>query len=200
MAIKDVHVGIVIFDDFTDIDLFLAWDLLHRLPGLLKRDHWKIHILGLNEQHTSKTGIAVRPTRPLKDSTVMDAVIITSGPGVPKFIANHEEFSQLYLDPKRQLIAGLCSGALILAAKGLLEGITATTYPTSVEKLSAYGIDVVAESFVRHGNIATAAACLAAQDVVAWMVSTLESQDAADWVIRSVQPITTSSMSLYGAP
>ena len=39
---------IIIFDGFTDIDLFLMWDILGR-----NKTDWSVKILGTNKQHQS---------------------------------------------------------------------------------------------------------------------------------------------------
>ncbi len=51
------QIAIVIFDDFTDIDLFLMWDILNR-----NKIDWQIKILGTKEQHRSTHGLLV-PTQ-----------------------------------------------------------------------------------------------------------------------------------------
>jgi transcriptional regulator GlxA family with amidase domain len=61
----------------------------------------------------------------------------------------------------------MCSGALIIAALGHLTGLSATTYPTAFEALKNYGVDVLEDKhLVTHGNVGTAAGCLAAVDLV----------------------------------
>jgi len=83
----------------------------------------------------------------------------------------------------------MCSGALILAALGLLEGKRATTYPTARRELEAMGVSVVEEPFVREGNVATAAGCLAAQHLVGWVIEELCGKAERDEVLRSIQPV-----------
>ncbi len=75
--------------------------------------------------------------------------------------------------PGRQMIGSMCSGALELAALGLLDGAEAMTYPTATTELEAFGVTVVEEPFVANGNGATAAGCLAAQHLVGWVVERL---------------------------
>ncbi|BDG47285.1 hypothetical protein PspKH34_18460 [Parageobacillus sp. KH3-4] len=83
----------------------------------------------------------------------------------------------------------MCSGALIIAALGLLDGKTATTYPTAKKELEKFNVNVVEESFVVEGNIATAAGCLAAQDLVGWFIERLVSKKVRHAVLNSIQPV-----------
>ena len=46
-------VAIVIFDNFTDIDLWLMWDLLNRV----RVEDWSVKIVGDRDRHFSVTGI-----------------------------------------------------------------------------------------------------------------------------------------------
>jgi len=84
-------------------------------------------------------------------------VLFASGSGTRNLIKAADYLKRFQLNPERQIICSMCSGALILASLGLLAGLTATTYPTVVETLHTMGIEVVFEPLVAHGNIATAA-------------------------------------------
>ena len=128
-----MQVVMVAFDGFTDIDLFVPWDLLNRVQDPF-----------LNE---------------------------------------------LRLDPSRQMIAGIDSGVLLLAKLGLLEGLSATTYPSVFPELEAMGIRTEHRAVVIHGNVATGGGCLATQDLAAWIVEGLIGHAAARAVLDSVAKV-----------
>jgi len=90
----------------------------------------------------------------------------------------------------------MCSGSLIIAALGFLTGQRATTYPTSVELLQSYDVEVVQEPLVTVGNISTAAGCLAALDLVSWIIDTKSSVATRRSVMASVQPVGLGLASL----
>jgi transcriptional regulator GlxA family with amidase domain len=87
----------------------------------------------------------------------------------------------------------MCSGALILAALGLLNGLSATTYPTAVEALKSCGVQVENKDLVTHGNIATAAAI----DLVGYCIEKLIDADTKRRVLASVQPIGKGMECIY---
>lgn len=180
-----MDVVIVVFDEFTDVDVFFMWDLLKRVraPG------WSVRILGDRPQHTSSTGLPVPTHGPLSDANAADIVLFTSGPGTRSKCRDSEWLAHFQLDPSRQLVASMCSGALILAALGLLEGNPATTYPTAKELLEGFGVEVVERPFVAEGNVATAAGCLAVQYLVGWVIERAVGPEARADVLRSVQPV-----------
>lgn len=180
-----MDVVIVAFDEFTDVDVFFMWDLLKRVraPG------WSVRILGDQPQHMSSTGLSVPTHGPLSDANAADIVLFTSGPGARSKCRDAAWLSQFRLDPSRQFVGSMCSGALILAALGLLDGKTATTYPTAKGMLEGFGVEVVERAFVAEGNVATAAGCLAVQYLVGWAIERTVGLDARADVLRSVQPV-----------
>ena len=177
------NIAIVVFDKFTDVDLWLMWDLLNRVPD------WSVKIVGSAETHTSVTGIPVSTQDSIEFANSADAVLFVSGPGTRDCIKNDEWLSRFNLDPERQLIGSICSGSLILAKLGLLDGKTATTYPTSKELLGSFGVEVIEKPFVANGNVATAGGCLAQQYLVGWVIEKLADKDWSDLVLKSIQPV-----------
>lgn len=177
--------SIVTFDYFTDIDVFFMWDLLNRVrhPG------WQVNILGAAREHFSSTGIRLETHGRLEEANDSDVVLFTSGQGARRVIEDERFVGAFRLDPSRQLIGSMCSGALILARLGLLEGRRATTYPTAVEQLRGMGVEVVEEPFVREGNVATAAGCLAAQYLVGWVIEEKLGAEERRRALRMIQPV-----------
>lgn len=184
-----MKVCIVCFDDFTDIDVFLPWDLLNRVRLVGGIQDWEVKIIGTKMEHTSMAGLTIPMSGCMEEIEHADAVLFASGTGIQRLIRDQKYLNDLKLNPNKQLIGSMCSGALLLGALGLLTGKRATTYPTVVEQLSQYGVQVVDEPFVNIGNIATAAGCLAAQDLVSWMIRSLVGEEMVKQVLDSVQPV-----------
>lgn len=178
-------IAIVIFDRFTDIDLWLMWDLLNRV----RVDGWSVKILGEKGSHISVTGIQTATHGRIEEAKDADAVLIVSGPGTRDRITDESWLARLDLDPERQLIGSICSGSLVLAKLGLLEGKTATTYPTSKPLLESLGVEVVERPFVAHGNIATAGGCLAQQYLIGWVVENLVDKGWSELIVKAIQPV-----------
>lgn len=179
------NIAIIAFDDFTDIDLFLPWDLLKRV----KRPDWNVRMLGDDTHQTSSTGIRIPMHGHISEANDADVVIFISGYGTRQKIEDPAFLGAFSLDPERQLIGSMCSGSLILAALGLLDGKQATTYPTVKARLEQFGVTVVEKAFVREGNIATAAGCLSAQYLVGWIIEEKLGKTIRDNVLKSVSPV-----------
>ncbi len=182
---RNIRIVIVAFDDFTDIDLILIWDLLNRvhLPN------WSVRIVGEAKFHRSMTGLTVPIHGSLDEANVADAVLFTSGKGTRAKIAAPDYLAQFKLDPQWQLIGSICSGALLLGALGLLTGKEATTYPSAKPLLELFGVRVVERPIVIAGNIATAGGCLAGQYLAGWVIERLLGSAIAQAVITSCQPV-----------
>jgi transcriptional regulator GlxA family with amidase domain len=185
---------IVTFDDFTDLDLFILWDLLNRVeaPG------WRVRFLGRGQSHTSSTGVEVKMHGALEEAEAADAVLFCSGRGTRRLVHDEAFLGAFRLDESRQLIGAIDSGALLLGALGLLRGRRATTYPAAELKaaLEGMGARVVWESFVREGNVATAAQCLAGQHLAGWVIETLAGAGQRERALRSVAPLDTLGVEL----
>lgn len=180
-----MKIAIVIFDKFTDIDLFLMWDLLNRV----RISDWSVKILGESEAHVSATGISIATQGRIEEANDADAVLFVSGQGTRAKMIDKDWLSRFRLNPEKQFIGSICSGALLLAALGLLDGKTATTYPTTKTALESFGVEIVEKPFVAHGRVATAGGCLAQQYLIGWVVENLADKDWRDLILKSIQPV-----------
>ena len=191
---SSMKTSIVTFDDFTDLDLFILWDLLKRVesPG------WAVSILGDAESHVSVTGIEVKTHGRLEEANDSDAVLFCSGNGTRRKVRDEAFLAAFRLDERRQLIGAIDSGALLLGALGLLKGRRATSYPSAEVKrmLEGMGAEVVWHPFVQEGNVATAAQCLSGQYLVGWVIEALAGPGQREKVLRSAAPLDAVEVSL----
>lgn len=187
---------IVTFDKFTDIDNFLAWDLLNRVK--LRDNTFEVKFVGTSDTHRSVCGIDLKMHGTIEDCRSADLVFFSSGPGTRQVILDQEYLNRFQLDPQKQIICSMCSGALILASLGLLDGLTATTYPTAFEALKSFGVEVIEDQhLVTHGNIGTAAGCLAAIDLIGWALEKLYDTKMREEIIASVLPVGQGQECIY---
>jgi transcriptional regulator GlxA family with amidase domain len=77
----------------------------------------------------------------------------------------------------------VCTGSLLLAAAGLLEGKKATSHWTALDQLPAFGAEPTLERVVEQGKIITAAGVSAGID----MALTLAAHIAGDEVAQAIQ-------------
>ena len=187
---------IVAFDNFTDIDIFLAWDLLNRVK--LRDKDFQVKIVGTQVSHKSSCGLDLATHGLVEECNDADLVFFGSGTGARAVIKDEAYLNRFKLNPEKQIICSMCSGALIIAALGHLKGLSATTYPTAFEALRNFGVTVIEDThLVTHGNIGTAAGCLAAVDLVGWALEKMYDEKIKQDVIASVLPIGQGQVCIY---
>lgn len=184
-----MRVAILSFDGFNELDSFIALGLLNRLGA----EGWKAEICAPTAQVTSMNGVTVQAQRPLEWANEADAVIFGSGiytraiaDGIGKSGAL---LDRLQLDPLRQLIAGQCSGTLLMARLGLLADMPACTDTITKPWVVEAGVRVVDAPFHARGPIATAGGCLASQYLAAWMMALRAGEAAAEKALRYAAPV-----------
>ena len=187
---------LIAFDKFTDVDIFLPWDLFNRVKLIHKG--FEVKILGTAKSHRSICGLEVATQGFIEEANDADIVFFGSGAGARKLIDNQAYLQRFDLNPEEQIICSMCSGALLLAALGHLEGVPATTYPTVFEKLRNMGVNVLEDThLVTYGNIGTAAGCLAVTDLIKWALTKIYDQQTAEDVIASVLPVGQGQVCIY---
>ncbi|WP_447920727.1 DJ-1/PfpI family protein [Achromobacter aegrifaciens] len=187
-----MKVAMLAYDGFTDVDLFLPWDLFNRVqdPDYVNyQGPWSVRICSDGDQVRSNTGISFRPHGKLEELREADAVFIVSGPGSRAKLADVDFMGRLQLDPGRQVIGAIDSGVLFLAKLGLLEGKTATTYPGVFAELESMGISTVHEPLVVHGNVASAGGCLSTQDLAGWIVERLLGKEKSEAMLGMIAKV-----------
>jgi transcriptional regulator GlxA family with amidase domain len=180
-----MQIAVLTFDGFNELDSFIAAGILNRM----KPHGWKAHITAPTDEVTSMNGVIVRRQKPLGFAAEADAVIIGSGMRTREIAADAGLLAQIRLDPARQLIAAQCSGTLILAKLGLVDGVPACTDLMSKPWVVEAGVKVIDAPFFANGNVATAGGCLASQYLAAWMLLRGADREAAEAAIHYVAPV-----------
>lgn len=179
-----MHIAILTFDGFNELDSIIALGILNRVQ---QRD-WRVSIASPTAKVTSMNGVTLESHISLADATVADAVIIGSGIHT-RAIAESTVLESLHLDPGRQLIGAQCSGALILAKLGLLNGLPVCTDLVTKSWMQALGVDTLDTPFFAQDNIATAGGCLASPYLAFWLIARLIGLEVAQKALHDVAPV-----------
>src|SRR5262245_49614853 len=118
-----MHIGVLTFEGFNEIDSFVASAMLNRV----KQPELRALIVCPSERVASMNGVVVHAQAPLSFAREADAVIVGSGAGARALLQTPDLLGELKLDPARQVIGAQCSGALVLAKLGLLGDLPACT-------------------------------------------------------------------------
>jgi len=180
-----MHIAILTFQGFNELDSFVALGILNRV----QRPGWRVTLCCPEDSVTSMNGVTVQAQSRLDAVPAADAVLVGSGIQTRQIVADAALMAQLPLDPRRQLIAAQCSGALILAKLGVLGAVPACTDLTTRPWVQEAGIAVLDQPFFAAGNVATAGGCLAAPYLAAWIIARTEGEAAARAALHYVAPI-----------
>ncbi|MFM0342907.1 DJ-1/PfpI family protein [Paraburkholderia sp. RL17-347-BIC-D] len=180
-----MHIAILTFEGFNELDSLIALGVLNRV----KKPGWRVSIACPTARVKSMNGVVIEAQASLQEACTADAVIVGSGRQTREVVADSALMAQLQLDPSKQLLAAQCSGTLILARLGLLDGVPACTDLTTRPWVQEAGIDVLNQPIFASGNVATAGGCLASAYLAAWIIARLEGIDAAQSALHYVAPV-----------
>jgi transcriptional regulator GlxA family with amidase domain len=180
-----VHIAILTFEGYNELDSLIALGVLNRV----KKPGWRVSIASPTERVTSMNGVVIESMATLEDASAADAVIVGSGMQTREVVADRALMARLRLDPARQLLAGQCSGTLVLAKLGLLDGVPACTDLTTKPWVQEAGVEVLNQPFFANRNVATAGGCLASHYLAAWLIARLDGIEAAESALHYVAPV-----------
>src|SRR5262245_34343353 len=180
-----MRIAVLTFEGFNELDSFIAAAMINRV----KQPELKALIVCPAEKVASMNGVVVQAQAPLSFAREAEAVIVGSGVGTRELVRTPRIMAELRLDPKRQVIAAQCSGALVLAKLGLLAEVPACTDTKTRPWVEEAGVEVLDQPFVAHGNVATAGGCLASHYLAAWVIARLAGWKAAEAVVHYVAPV-----------
>lgn len=180
-----MHIAILTFEGYNELDSLIALGVLNRV----KTPGWRVSIACPTGKVRSMNGVVIEAQATLEEACQADAVIFGSGMLTREVIEDQALMSRLKFDPTRQLLAAQCSGTLILAKLGLLNGTPACTDLTTKPWVIAAGVDVLNQPFFANGNVATAGGCLASHYLAAWIIARLEGINAAKDALHYVAPV-----------
>ena len=172
--------AIVLFDRFTALDAVGPYEVLSSLPGA--EVVFAAHMPGpvVNEKGT----LRLTADAALADVPRPDVIVVPGGPGQNAHMADEALLGWLRAaDARSTWTTSVCTGSLLLASAGLLNGRRATTHWLAMDKLAGLGAVPVTGRVVTDGKYMTAAGVSAGLD----MALALAGKLAGDAVAQSVQ-------------
>lgn len=157
-----MKIAIPIFDQVTALDAIGPYEVLSRLPEaevmFVAREPGEVRtdtrMLGLCADHA----LAAVPEP--------DIVVHPGGFGTRALMTDDEMLDWLrHAHETTTWTTSVCTGSLVLAAAGILDGLDATTHWAATELLEKHGARPVQERFVERGKVITAAGVSAGIDM-----------------------------------
>lgn len=139
----------------------------------------------------ARNGLSVNPAYTLEDCPAPDLLLIPGGWGTRALLNDETLLEWIKAQSERvELLLSVCTGSLLLAKAGLLEGLSATTHFGSLDLLQTLSPSTTVqrdERFVDNGTIITSAGISAGIDMSLYVVSKLLGKEVADDTARHMQ-------------
>jgi transcriptional regulator GlxA family with amidase domain len=187
-----VRIGIALFEGAEELDWAGPWEVLAAWSRQWPDDGVEVFTLAREEGPvTCAKGLRVLPDRTWADAGPLDVLVYPGGVGTRRDLADADVLDWLRgLASAGTLMTSVCTGALVYASAGLLDGKPATTYWNQLDYLGELGtgIDVRRDDrFVDAGEVVTAAGVSAGIDMALHLVARLHSVERARDVRRYIQ-------------
>jgi putative intracellular protease/amidase len=179
------QIAIVTYPGFTALDMIGPYEVLRNLAGAEVRFVW--HEAG---PITADSGVLViGATHSLAETPSPDVILVPGGQSTP--VHARDEALLDWVRRAHQTASwttSVCSGSVILAAAGLLEGKRATSHWLAVPALKAFGaVPVADERIVQQGNIVTGAGVSAGLDLALWLAGQIGGENRAKTIQLAIE-------------
>jgi cyclohexyl-isocyanide hydratase len=178
-----LEIGFPLFPALTQLDLTGPWEVLTRLKGA--RCHLLAHDLS---PVRSASGLTIVPTLTYAACPQLTMICVPGGPGHLQAMEDEALLAFLRRQaPGCRYVTAVCTGALVLAAAGLLRGYRATTHWMSRERLATFGAIAVAERVVIDRNRITGGGVTAGIDFALTVAAEIAGPEAARQIQLGVE-------------
>ncbi|MBW0012659.1 DJ-1/PfpI family protein [Mycobacterium sp.] len=171
-------VAIPLFPRFTALDAVGPYEVLQRIPS------FDVVFLGhrRGEVRTENGMLGISCDAAFHEVEAPDVVVMPGGIGTRQLL--HDEVLRGWLQsvhPHTTFTTSVCTGSLLLAAAGLLDGLTAATHFGAADILNELGARYLPERVVEHlpRRIITAAGVSSGIDMALRLVELLVDREAA---------------------
>jgi transcriptional regulator GlxA family with amidase domain len=186
------RIAIALFEGAEELDWAGPWEVLAAWSQQWPDDGVEVFTIAREDGPvTSAKGLRVLPDHSWETAPEFDVLVYPGGVGSRRELKDETVLDWLRDQRGRgTLMTSVCTGALVYAAAGLLEGRPATTYWSQLDYLGELDptVDVRRdERFVDSGEVVTAAGVSAGIDMALHLVVRLHSEERAREVRRYIQ-------------
>jgi cyclohexyl-isocyanide hydratase len=168
-------IGMVLFPNLTQLDLTGPYEVFGRMPST------RVLLIAESlEPVKSDNGLLLTPDQTFDTAPQVDVLFVPGGRGIFEAMQHQKLISFLqHQSIQAKYITSVCTGSLVLAAAGLLNGYKATTHWLSLHLLKMFNVDVVEERVVTDRNRITGGGVTAGIDFGLFVVAKLFGEEAA---------------------
>jgi transcriptional regulator GlxA family with amidase domain len=186
-----MRIAIAVFEDAEELDFAGPWEVLAAWRFLYPDEIDVVMVGDTTEPVTCAKGMRVVPDVNWQDLGDVDVLVYPGGKGTRAQVGDEGIRERLRsLKQRGTLMTSVCTGALVYADAGLLDGRPATTYWSAFDELLPLGRDIDPrpdDRFVDDDDVITAAGVSAGIDMALHLVARLGSPEKAREVRRYIQ-------------
>jgi cyclohexyl-isocyanide hydratase len=170
-----MKIGMLVFEDMTQLDFTGPYEVFAQLPGC------EVRVIARTLQPVAaRGGLRFVPDTSIADAPALDLVFVPGGPGVGALMEDGEVLEFLRRAARQaRYVTSVCTGALVLGAAGLLKGYRATTHWLSLDLLPVFGATAVADRVVIDRNRITGGGVTAGIDFALAIAAEVAGEDKA---------------------
>ncbi|CAM5488393.1 hypothetical protein SALBM311S_08602 [Streptomyces alboniger] len=181
------NIGILLYDGYSLLDPTGPAEVLSRLPDAT--------VTMIAEKRgavrTDTADVAVVADRSIDEVDRLDVLLVPGGGNRGTVGAMNNQALLRWIRAihrHSRWTTSVCTGSIVLAAAGLLDGRQATTYWASAEYLqSTFDVTFLPQRYVRSGKIITAAGVSAGVDMALYLASLIADDDTAEAIQLAVE-------------
>jgi putative intracellular protease/amidase len=178
-------IALGLYQGFTALDAIGPYEILAYLPGaevVICADE-----TGVVDDHNDLVHLRVDHT--FADVPRPDVLFVPGGPGAGRFAADGHPIVDWIRDahPHTAWTTSVCTGALLLGAAGLLEGVAATTHWSAYDELASYGAQPTEQRVVTSGRIMTGAGVSAGIDLALTLAADIAGPEVAQTIQLAIE-------------
>lgn len=179
-----MEIAIVLYPRFTALDAIGPYDVLRNIPGAT------VTFVAENpgELRNDAGSLGLTADAALSDVPAPDVIVVPGGPGQADQMGDgplHEWLRAVH--ETSTFTTSVCTGSLILAAAGLLDGLTATSHWIYLEQLRQFGATPTPERVVEQGRIVTAAGVSSGIDMALRLAAHLVGDEIAQAIQLGIE-------------
>ena len=187
-------VDIIVYDGLDEMDALGPLEVLRKVQAL--RDDFAVRLVSPTGQKKVRgAGGLVFTTDGAFEPTGTEIVVVPGGGWVARApVGAWGEHERGELKPllviaaaNARIMAGVCTGTMLLAHAGVIEGRRAGTHHSAFGELAALGVQVVADRVVDDGDLVTSGGVTSGIDLALWLVERELGAELAEQISRVIE-------------
>lgn len=186
------NLAILLFDDVEELDFCGPFEVFNLANEVSDQQHFDVYTVAESSQEIkTHNRLRVLPDYSLQACPKPDILLIPGGIGTRAVLRNETILRWVKVSaPQVELLLSVCTGALILAEAGLLDGLQATTHHACFAELAErapQAILVKNMKYVDNGRIILSGGISAGINMSLYVISRLIGRETALKVAREME-------------